>query len=144
MNRWVFAQGVFFVKVHFNVFKGDTQTKTFCGSYSVGVFQISPSYKTFWIDVLKGNTHLREWTLENFQKRQLRSFSRYVQWIPIARSVTSFRRRKKQSIYSETSANRPDVKTDRFKNVFVNRIIVTSILGRTYFVERSIHLIEEH
>ena len=28
MNRWVFAQGFFFVWVHFNVFKGDTQTKT--------------------------------------------------------------------------------------------------------------------
>ena len=46
------------------------------------------TYKTFWIDALKGNTHLREWTFENFQKRQIRSFSRYVQWISIARLVT--------------------------------------------------------
>ena len=28
MNHWVFAQGFFFVWVHFNFFKGDTQTKT--------------------------------------------------------------------------------------------------------------------
>ena len=28
MNRWIFAQGFFFVWLHFNVFKGDTQTKT--------------------------------------------------------------------------------------------------------------------
>ena len=53
--------------------------------------------------------------------------------------------KKKETKYllRNKSAHRPDIKTDRFKNVFVNRIIVTSILGRTYFVERSIHLIEE-
>ena len=40
---------------------------------------------------------------------------------PDCRSVTSFRRRKKQTIYSEKrSAHRPDIKTDRSKNVFVN------------------------
>ena len=36
-------------------------------TYGLPVYtQISRSYKTFWINALKGNTHLREWTFDNF------------------------------------------------------------------------------
>ena len=41
-------------------------------------------------------------TFETFKKRQSGSVSKYVQWIPIARLVTLFRRRKKESIILET------------------------------------------
>ena len=80
--------------------------------------------KTFWINALKGNTHLREWTFENFQKRQIRSFSR-VRSLDLDCPLSNIIPKKKETKYHlrNKRAHHPEIKTDRFKNVFVNRLI---------------------
>ena len=83
------------------------------------------TYKTFWINALKGNAHLREWTFENFQKRHIRSFSR-VRSVDLDCPLSNIIPKKKETKYQlrNKSAHRLEIKTDRFKNVFVNRLIL--------------------
>ena len=55
MNRWVFAQGFFFVWLHFNVFKGDTQTKTLKRVFSEHIQSAFSSIHVFFWKKIASN-----------------------------------------------------------------------------------------
>ena len=76
--------------------------------------------------ILGNFEHLREWTLRTFRKGRTDKKLFKVRSVDPDCPLSNIIPKKKETKYQlrNKSAHRPNIKTDRFKNVFVNRIIL--------------------